>query len=358
MAEYISLYLFVSFIALLTKLNKGSLINKNSKLVYIIFVAITLVIGLRHSSMGHDLPGYIENFYLFKEMSLRTIFSFEYITATYEPGYILVLKCLSMLLPNETWYLIVITAISVFPIAFWINKKEVDPYLATIIYMALPAFLLLFSGLRQNIAMAICTISLLYIEKKKPVKFVVMVLIATTMHSSALLFLVCYPVYWIRINLTQRIVSLGIIGIVFVLRRWLFSNFAHLIFTDNDTTLVDSDSYGVFIILCFFYVFEILFMKYSDGEQNGYANILFVACLVQSFASVHTLAMRLAMYFMISLVILFPKTRYSNERIKGNKQILYTIGVVAFILVGVIFLRNGEFQWYESYPYYWFWETP
>lgn len=352
MTVYLGLYLFITVSMILTKRIKGTVDNANSKLVYIIFGAIIFVVGLRHSSMGHDLPGYIDNFYRSKQYSLHEMYELR--SEIYEVGYIVLLKCMAFFLSNENWYLLFSAFISIFPVAYVVKKKEIDPYLAALIYMGMPSFAMLFSAMRQNTALAICVISILFIEKKQPIKFLLCILFASTMHSTALIFLICYPMYWINLSQKLRFYSLSIIGIIFLFRERLFTMFAWII--DDSAEIVSSDSYGIFLLLCVIYIFAIFFMDYADVEQNGYANILFIGCVMQTFASVNNLAMRIAEYFMIIIVIFIPKMIYSIMNNRSNKVILYTIFVALFIFMGLMYLRLGENNWSESYPYYWCWE--
>lgn len=355
MAEYISLYLFIAFMALLTKLSKGSLIEKNSKLVYIIFGAITLIIGLRHSNMGNDLPGYVNIFHLCGIYSFEDMASFRgNLIADVEIGYLLLNKLISFFTDNENIFLLIVAGLSILPSAYVVNKRDVNVFFAALIFMALPSFAMQFSGLRQVIAMSICFLSILCIQKKQLWGFVVIVLFAATFHQSALIYLLCYPAYWFKVSRNKRFGLLFLLLIIFIFRRYLFV----LIFSFIDESyqeVVETGSIGILMFTIMNYVITVLFSDNEDVEINGYLNILYIGMIASCFISINNMALRIAEYYINVLVLLIPKM-ISKIQIKNNSYIIKYAYIVLMVFMGIMYLYNGGSSWSRSYPYYWFWE--
>ncbi len=353
MTVYIMLYFFIFVVTFIVKLTGRTTDKRRNKLCFAIFGAILLVIGLRHSSMGNDLPGYIETFNLSKIFSFKQLYLF--CEKYYEFGFIVFIKLCGTILPNETWYLLACAAFSIIPVAVFVAKKKVDPLLAALIYTGLPSFAMLYSALRQSIAFGLCLLSLKFVEEKKPVKFVLMIAFTALFHRSALIFMVCYPAYWVYLNRKNRLYLFPVVIIVYILRKALFSLVAPF-FGTSYLDMYESNSFGILFFLCALYLFEIFFMDYRSKEQNGYANILYLACICQTFASVSTVAMRITEYFALILIILLPRTITSQIRSSKNKLIFYIVFSFGFILIGLMFLYEGRNNWSMSYPYHWFWE--
>ena len=84
--------------------------------------------------------------------------------------------------------------------------------------MGLPVFLLNFSGLRQAIAMGITALSFNFIKEKKPVQFILLVILASLFHKSAIVFLAMYPIYNIKLDKFGKVMSIVVLGIVYFAR--------------------------------------------------------------------------------------------------------------------------------------------
>ena len=89
--------------------------------------------------------------------------------------------------------------------------------------MGLPVFLLNFSGLRQAIAMGITALSFNFIKEKKPVQFILLVILASLFHKSAIVFLAMYPIYNIKLDKFGKVMSIVVLGIVYFARVNIFN---------------------------------------------------------------------------------------------------------------------------------------
>ena len=328
--------------------------KRNTVYVWISFILIFIVLAFRHQSMGVDLgygkgTGYLAGFDNIAKYSFKEVFSLNY--QNYELGYILFNKLISTIWNNKQFFLAVCAFVSIFPIAFLIYKKSKDSLFSCFIYMGLPSFLMLFSGLRQSIAMGLCALSFLFIEDKKWVKFIITVLFASLFHATAIIFLIAYPLYYFKMGFNSRIASLIILLLIFIFRYQLF-NILSPIFKEDALP----DNNGALTLLLIFvgiYVFCFLFAP-NDKEINGLLNLFYLACCCQVFGNIYSTAMRVGYYFMIFTVLLVP--RVVNE-LKDDKRIKITVKTVifiAFILFGLYSFYSAT--WAMTYPYRWFWE--
>ncbi len=329
--------------------------KKSEQLICITFFAVlTLILGLRHPSMGYDLRygeelGYLGMYEYISELSWSKIFSFVSVL-NYEYGYIFYNKLLSVISDDPQILLFATTAISIAPVIYVIYKKKVNQLLSIFVYIGLPSFLIIFSGLRQSIAIALCFLSILFIEQKKFFRFAAIVLLAWLFHSSSIVFLVAYPLYYLKLNRNARYLSVLLIPIVYIFRYPLF-NILSTLFKES-AVAYDTGAVTLLIVFSLVYIFCMLFMDHGNVEHNGYMNLFMCACLCQVFGNIYDTAMRVGYYFMIVLVLLLPKIIYGMK--------LYTNRTVSKLAVNACFVAYGlssiySSTWAMAYPHIFFW---
>ncbi len=322
---------------------------------FIAFACLVLMLALRHQSMGVDLRyytyyGYLGRFDAIANAPWNTVFGVK--VANYEKGYIFFNKLVSTIYNDRQFFLAACAFFTILPIVYVIYKKSVSPLQSIVIYMGLPVFLLGFSGLRQSLAIGICFFALLYIEDKKFIKFVALVLLAVTFHKSAIIFLIAYPLYRLKMDKARRWLTVILIPIIFIFKRPLFAIFSK-IFKEN--AVADETGAGtLFVIFTLIYIFCII---YSDGsdEQNGFLNLFFIACACQAFGGIYNTAIRVGYYFMLSLVILLPKVLKGMQK-DIDKPLFSATVFFAFTTFGLYSIYISGDSWALAYPYYFYWE--
>ncbi len=352
MAVYIAMYFFILL---------GGKLYKDSKARYakacycfFVFLVVTLVLALRNYVMGIDLIGLYRNGYLYQFLAIQN-FGFKEIFTTkilnFEQGYIVFNKLLSLFSKDVQTLIIGCAIFTIAPISYFIYKESEKPMESFLIYLGLPCFVFAFSGLRQSLAIGICTLSLIFVRNKKPFKFILVVLIALLFHKSAILFLVVYPVYHFRFTDKIRIASLIVIPVVYIFEKALFG-FLSRIFKDNATT-TDTGAYNLFILFLAIYFFCTVFIDKEDKDLNGYLNIYFLGCISLIFSNVYSTAGRVSYYFMIPLVVLIPKivSRMPN---KNDREWFSWLIPACFIGLGIYFIVTTDFA--RAYPYFFFWQ--
>ncbi len=357
---------------------KKNLPQKRSvHLVSILFgVLLTLIVGLRHPSMGSDLEygeyyGYLFEFGNLQQFSLvEMVFMEPYLN--YEKGFVILNKLIGAFWNNQQFYIFCCAVLSIAPIAYTLYKESDDPLFAAVIYFGLPCFLITYSALRQAIAVALCFASLIYLRRKDLVRFAALVILASTMHSSALVFLVAYPLYHIRLSQKLRLASIIALPVVFVLRTPIFMLFAGLF---REGAQPDNNgAYQLFLVFVLIYIFCIVFAQ-RDARVEGYLNIFYFACVIQAMGGIYSIVVRLGYYFMIALPLLLPrvvktmripkafytwnlpwtwlKTPEAEVWIcKAAKTAIY----VCFVAFGLYSIWVSGTDWAMAYPYRFFWQ--
>lgn len=352
MLIYFILYSSIGFTALFAKNLKADYVKKRFFLCMVSFVLLVMLFSLRHPSMGVDLQygepnGYLGQFQRISRLSFTELFSTSILN--YEIGFVIFNKLISYISTDVQFYLFACTFFAILPIFYIIYKYSETPVFSFIIYLGLPVFLMLFSGMRQILAIGLCAFAIKFILGKKPIKFIITVVVATLFHYSAIVFFIAYPIFYIKLDKKMRILSLLLIALTFIFRKQLFVVLSKIL--KPEASITDNGAFSLFAVFVIVYVYCFVFAK-NDKIINGLLNIFLFACLAQAFGGIYSTAMRVGYYFMLNLVLLLPRVVKNIEDFK-IKFLSYLFISVAFIAFGLWSLYNSS--WAMAYPYYFFW---
>lgn len=353
MLIYFILYLSIALIVVLFDLLCIKSEHKNKYISLSIFILIFLLFALRHQSMGVDLnylssTGYLGSFDELSSYSWREVLQIDKFQ-NYEKGYIIFNKLIGSITKSRQIFMAVVAFISIFPVYRLIRKRSTSSGFSYVIYMGIPLFTLLFSGIRQSIAIGFCAYAYIFITEKKLIKFILAVLFASVFHVTALVFLVAYPLYYIRINNKLRFYSVISIPIIYLLRHKIFDFVIR--FSDKIIEVDNNNSFVLLVVFALIYMFAVA-MSNKENGQNGFLNIFYVACLCQTLGGVSSVIVRLGYYFLLSIIILLPNVieRIRDEQTKG---IVKVVTFYCFAVFGIFNLYTTS--WAMANPYIFFW---
>lgn len=357
MLIYFIIFALFLLIAIGDKLYRKPLpFNKNLVFSIGCFTAVFLLMALRHPVMGADLgygndsSGYIFAFHKFAGMSWKELWQGSF--QNYEKGYMVFSKLVATVFPNTQFFLIVIAAVTYIPVFWLIFKKSSSPILSAAIYMALPVFWGSFSSVRQTVALGLCTVAMLFIDKKKlwyAIPFAALVGIAATIHKSSIFFILAYPLCKIKLNRIASYISAGLLLVLWLVRLPLARLAVDV--AGLDIALVDNGSYRLFFIYLAIYVGLCIF---ADDEDRGWLNMFFVVCGVQILGSMITNVQRLAWGYMIPLVFLIPSAikHFPKQKLQPYLEVAALVAFSLWALYGLYSMN----AWTHSVPYVPFWE--
>lgn len=328
--------------------------QKRKRAAIYITLVITLVLALRHPSMGVDLcygtsEGYLGSFRAIAQRSWSQLIS-RGGWMNYEWGYIFLNKLLGYVSTDYQWLLMICAVISIVPIGILIYRYSKDYVFSAVVYLGLPCFMMPFSGLRQGIAIGICCLACRYICEKKLIKFAVTVLAATMFHYSSVVFLVAYPLYHVKLSRNMRLMMVPVLGAVYVFRTPLFTILSK-VFKDNAVP-DNNNALTLLLVFTLMFLFGTMFLRYSDQESAGFLNVFYFACICQCFGGVYAMAMRVGYYFMPAMAIALP-----NIIVGMDNEDSYWISKICilsiFVAYGLYALHGGS--WAMTNPYNFFW---
>ena len=297
------------------------------------FLIFLLILIFRDESIGCDLVNYHS---YFDYWSAYRGFSGLDLLET-EIGFAYFSKFISLFTNDFQVYIGVIAFISVIPFMILYIKKSENPILSMTLFLSIGVFAIFFSGMRQIIAMSMIPLIYYYVIKKKRIYFLITVALATLFHTSAIVLLLMYPVYYMRLTNKWLIPILVALTLVFMLRDVIWTNTLSAIGGRYEEMYGDIDDSGAIMM----FLLTLLFLLYSylipdtkllNGDIIGMRNFLILCVFIESFSGVSNIVMRMNHYYSVFIPLLIPMI--SNRSAKGNKvfvEMAVAIMIVFFI---------------------------
>ena len=310
------------FVVLLSSF--ASIRSKKHTLVLLILVTIWLILfaGLRYE-VGLDYDAY-RNFFqtITTNPDMHMELGFRFFT--------LILNLLDFDY-QIMFFIVSLVTISLF-VYFYYNYSKL-PLLSIFLFLTMPLyFLLSFNTIRQCLAIAIFTLAIKYILNKSFIKFLIILIIASLFHKSALLMI---PLYFInkppslKLYLVLSFIFMSLLFFIEVLVDFVGFSVIYL-----DNTLfnpgVDSKIYIYLLVFLYLYYKRTIFRK--DNYFNLFLNMYFLSSLFLLTPLITDLPsapiLRMTSFFSIVLPILLLDI-LSSLRSSPIKN-LFFIGLIIF----------------------------
>lgn len=319
------------------------------------FVMLTFLVACRHPSIGNDTSVYI---YYYGNISRVPWDQIRW--GSLEVGFQFYMKLLSMI-STEPQFFIAVSAVIVSALIYPTYKRLcVDPSLTIVIFCILSTFVMMFSGIRQMMAVSIGFLAYEFTRRGKWYFFIPTVVFATLFHTSAFMLVFMYPVFHLRLTKKWLFVIAPVIFAIFVFNKAIFSFLAPLLggITRFEIVLQSTGAYSMVILFLAFTVFSFLIPDDSalDDETLGLRNLLLLSLVLQFFVPLNFLAMRMNYYYIIFIPLLLPRIiKYSSARWQQVALVARYVMIIFFLLY---FIYSGFTSPYNLhvFPYHFFWE--
>lgn len=348
MTIYWCLIVYVIFIGV--SIPHFSFKDKKRAVVILTVFGIVIVQGLRAITVGTDLKSYIPAFHISANWDLIGGYKFQ----NYEFGFSLLTQWLAKAGANDTQYLLAITLLIHSLIGIIIYKYSENPTLSFLIYICMGIFTFTFSGLRQAIAISIIFFSYVFIKNKKLIPFLVCIVLAMSMHATAIVFVPAYWLYKVRIPRKSFILIVPLTVAIFVLRRQLYI-LIYSIYKGGSPLVSDTGAYTMLAIMIIIYLVSFLLdveTDIYDEEMNGYRNMMLAAVIIQIFTSQSDVIGRAGYYYFMFANLLLPRLVLKQ---RGRQKLLVVTVLVLFIFFFYWWtsLRTGSLS---TVPYRFYWQ--
>ena len=345
--------------------------QKQEKWMYIAIAIYALIFGFRYG-VGGDFMSYNEIY--------NYIVDGRTISSNFEPGFILFIDILAYLDCSSSVFFGLIALMQLLFVFKGIDNKDVYPYLA-FTFMAGCVWLTYANGLRQQLVFGIFVYALHFIKEKKWFAYYAIIAICTTLHNSAWILMVLYPILlyreeWIKnirlqyvlLALSLVVMNINIIGDIIAQFGGLINNLGYEYYIDDEgedmyvKLLYDETTWGMgaFIIL----FIKIFLIYWSNKIKNYYNskfltysyNLFFIGVLWYYIFNNSQLFSRINYYMVGFQYIISAYTLM--YLIKTNRKQASIIMIILYLLLFVGYMYKMEentamfiFNWQEELFY-------
>lgn len=331
-------YLIVSFVAVIFAVIARY--ENRSVFLKLAFILITVFLSLGYN-WGPDVHTYQTFFNIYNSSGVEAFdFSNYYlINEKAEYGYVLINQLCNSI--GFWWMRALLFCFENYVIYLLIKRIVSREYywLAIFIYVADVNFMILSSSMmRQWLAMCIVVLAFLLLEKRKWFIYVVLILLATSIHKSSLM---CLPLVFLpKITYNYKQTTLLWLIPAFLVYS-IFSSFlvqyvAEWLETEdvysNYTSSEYSSGVGVVSIVQFLvFIFMFLNVRFVENSKRLYITVLLAFGLILPFYNYTGLASRLGYYFTIFTIGAYPLF-LKQVKVERIVKLLFSTLFVAIIL--------------------------
>ena len=334
--------------------------DANRQFLVLASVGIVLLTGLRGISVGPDsdvYAQYVKN--LHNGVSLD-------IYERLEQGFEWFTRAVAYVTGNYTIYFLIVASIIMICYAILISRSAQNYFWTIFLYITIGPFVFQLTGLRQSLAMALCAASVVFVQKKKFIPFLLMVFLAAQFHASAYVFLPLYFLGRIRLGSKSFILFLGgIAGILFANEK-IISLSNQLLgydkgYEDAPGGVASLLLYAGTIVFAMLYKDNLFGDSMYDGDdknalqQAQYNTIVFNMSIISLLMFVMRYWMRMSerasKYYQIGVVILLANVIVSIKDDQTRKIVKAIVALLAIALFSYRQFRDGS-----EYFYLFFWQ--
>ena len=319
-----------------------------------VFMLLFLIlIALRGLDCGNDTRQYLRLFNEYNTHSFISLFT----RYDREFGYKLLNWLVGSITGNYQVLLAVAAVICVCPVWYFYKRNSENQLLTIALFLTVAPYMLFFSGIRQAIAIAMGIPAWYAARNKKLLWFLVIVALATQFHSSAFMLLALYPLYHARITKRWLWFVLPCMAAVYVFRSVIFNFLFALLWKEYGLTK-ETGATTILLLLLMFGLYSYILPEEKDLDADTVAmrNLLLLSIVLQIFALMHPLSMRMNYYFLIFVPILIPRIASRSKKqfaqIGQLSVIVMSVFFMCYFLYGVITDNDAL----NIYPYVPFWE--
>ncbi len=286
----------------------------NIKFIIVAFLILFAVMGLRDvNTVGVDSSGVRGSYRVIFRRYGQYAWSSLYREGgeNYNIGFIYLTKFLYGITDgNYQWYITLLSFFIIFSYIRFIRKYSPAPIQSVLYFFGLLYFTLLMDALKQALAMAVLLYAIDAVFEKRPVKFVLLVLLASLFHYPALVFL---PAYWLA-KLKVNRYFLYLLGTLLIATFFFRDQILHLMLNAYGGDDITASMEGIrflrnkAIIMIVIVVAAMILRPPSEEDKvyNAFLVYVGVSIVFQTFCGFNNIFERLADYYFHVAIIFIP----------------------------------------------------
>lgn len=329
--------------------------NARRKALYCSLMAVQFILmtGLRSMSVGADTYSYEYNFEIVKWMNWPELFSRFYeqywgSVSAKDPGFYIFTKAAQLISTDYRVYMFLIGCLFTIPMGIWIYRHSSRPEISFLTYQILFWAFFGITGYRQTLATALVVLAGYdFIREKKLFRFLLLCIIAFTLHKSSISYFPFYFASNLKISKRNTLIFLALILIAGTVGSQLYKPIAEWIGYDADEFVRPPWTY--FILIAALTAISVWraprIVKLHADKGKHMVNAMYLGCLTTTMAIGNQNFMRIQQYYTINLMLLLPMIIDSFPK-KQHRKIVY-FGAVCLMVAMFLFQGNRYLFFWE-----------
>lgn len=306
-----TVYTWLVVLLLLAALLMANNLKGKKKFTVVAFLLLFCVIALRDVyTIGNDsTSSYLHEFERMQDTEWSEVNGRG--EASYNQGFSYLMK-LGYEITNGDYrlFLAILYGFIMLSYGHLVSKYSPSPTQSVLYFLGLLNYFFLFDALKQAIAMSVLIYAFDAIMGRKPVKFIVLTVLASWFHFPALIFL---PAYWIakmKIGRSYIIFLVGILVATYLLRDDMLQLMLKAYGSESANTTMDGVQFlrNKAIIMIVIVVAALMLRPISEEDKTYTALLKFagIAIVFQTFCGYNNIFERLAEYYFHFSIALLP----------------------------------------------------
>ncbi|ENX10976.1 EpsG family protein [Acinetobacter variabilis] len=344
-------YMLIVFFSMIILLTNKLLSEKKINIVFFLILILSIFSAIRGINVGTDNFMYENIYQSFEVESFSDLKNSRFYSIT-EKGFIYICYIFNTIGLNYNFFLFFLNAFYLFLFDFFSKRTSINYELSWLVFIAFGYYTFIYNGLRQALAIMFCMLAFYFYKEKKVFLPSIIVLVASTIHTSCLVFLI---VPFLIFSSTKTRILINILWTLFFAFgvSYIFNIAGGLNEKYEDYSDFKTENSGggevVFLLINFLF-FLIYWIKNKGEEFTIYLNIFYLGFIVAFFSFLNGYSasglMRLSKYFTWTLILMWPYIIHKFS--KDSRVMAYLI----FIVFSTIYFYISTIKYGGLYPYY------
>lgn len=348
------IYLIIFCIPVVFFFGNKKTINRSNHFLFLYLLFLALFVGFSDMLGGYDRYIYGEVFDTIADVTTNQRSYLDnnvFLLFPSEPGYIILNILLSYITENRYIFIFIYTLI-IYTLLFISLKRYAQNYPLTLAIFLGLWFFFTFTYLRQVLGATIAWLGIVYVIERRFWKFLLVFLIAWSIHKSAIIF---FPIYFIPIKKYPARIVLLVMAIALLIGLSPIPNALFNAYGDSSIVEQQGDysSSGSIRIAYLFEAFVFLYIILSqykairkEKSEIVLLNIALIFCAILLIFARSENGGRLSWYYIIGLILTL-----SNIGSRYRKKSLLSLGLVFLSLFLYVRIYFSWQSFYYLYPY-------
>lgn len=329
---YVIQVLWISIASIICFSSPEKLRYTRKTFLVMVFIPCFFMMALRDVSVGIDTENYKAYFETLANIPWSAFFT-GHRAITMEFGWSFLNKICATIIPSYYFFQIIYSAVFCYFSAKFLERFSDNILISTVCFLGLGIFTIAFNVQRQLLATVILANSFWYLRQKKYLKTAILLVLAISVHQTAIIFVVAYLVYWLKewpviIKISTVVWGLLVINFnpIIDLAQILFPRYINY-FDNHKDIQTASGVWAMWLIIIMLAVLAIYFHRKKKMDSllmvYGLFGLIYVGSNIIGLR--FNYFERVGLYFLPFSALLFDRFA---RRLQSNIRSVYTIGVV------------------------------